>query len=113
MGFGEGVCAQVAFAPSAESGVDQDADYKPVVSVSSSNGQEILMRPMSDGSVVVGMFNRTSAPVEMSFPLPSSLEGKKIAARDLWKHEPVTTQGESFTATVPTHGVVLVKFSAK
>ena len=95
--------------------IDQDPNYKPVASVSSNNGLEVLMRPLSDGSVVVGLFNRTETPAEMSFPrssLPASFAGKKLELRDLWKHEPTTMKGDSFTATVPTHGVVLVKFTA-
>jgi alpha-galactosidase len=73
------------------------------------------MRPLSDGSVAVGLFNRTEAPAEMSFSrstLPASFAGKKLELRDLWKHEATPMQGDSFTATVPTHGVVLVKFTA-
>ena len=95
--------------------IDQDPHYQPAASVSSNNGLEVLMRPLTDGSVVVGLFNRTEAPAEMSFPrasLPASFAGKKLELRDLWKHEPTTMQGDSFTATVPTHGVVLVKFIA-
>jgi alpha-galactosidase len=95
--------------------VDQDRNYKPVASVSSNNGLEVLMRPLADGSVVVGLFNRTEAPAEISFPrssLPASFAGKKLELRDLWKHEPAT-MNDSLTATVPTHGVVLVKFTAR
>jgi alpha-galactosidase len=95
--------------------IDQDPHYKPVVSVSSSNGLEVLMRPLSDGSVVVGLFNRTEAPAEISFPrssLPANFARKRLELRDLWKHEATAMQGDSFTASVPTHGVVLVKFSA-
>jgi alpha-galactosidase len=95
--------------------IDQDSNYKPVVSVSSNNGLEVLMRPLSDGSVVVGLFNRTEAPAEMSFPrssLPASFAGKKLELHDLWQHARATMTGDNFTSTVPTHGVVLVKFTA-
>ena len=96
--------------------IDQDRDYKPVVSVSSDHGLEVLMRPLSDGSVVVGLFNRTEAPAEMSFSrasLPAKFAGKRLELGDLWRHEPVTMKGESLAETVPTHGVVLVKFTAR
>ncbi len=96
--------------------IDQDRDYKPVASVSSNNGVEVLMRPLSDSSVVVGLFNRTEASAQISFPrmsLPASFAGKKLELRDLWKHQAVTMSGDSFAATVPTHGVVLVKFTAR
>jgi alpha-galactosidase len=96
--------------------IDQDPNYKPVVSVSSKDGLEVLMRPLADGSVVVGLFNRAGSAAEVSFPrtsLPASFAAKKLTLRDLWKHEAASMTGESLTATVPTHGVVLVKISAK
>jgi len=95
--------------------IDQDPEYKPVTSVSSSNGLEVLMRPLHDGSIVVGLFNRTPASAAMSFPrssLPESFAGKKLELRDLWKHDQATMDGDSFSATVPSHGVVLVKLQA-
>ncbi len=95
--------------------IDQDSNYKPVVPVSSNNGLEVLMRPLSDGSVVVGLFNRTAAPAAMTFSrasLPASFAGKKLTARDLWKHSAAAMGDDSLVATVPTHGVVLVQFSA-
>jgi alpha-galactosidase len=97
-------------------GIDQDKNFKPVQEVSSKDSFEVLMRPLSDGSVVVGLFNRSSSLAELSFPrtsLPAGFAGKKLTLRDLWKHEAVSMAGDSLTATVPTHGVVLVKISAK
>jgi len=95
--------------------IDQDPEYKPATSVSSSDGLEVLMRPLHDGSIAVGLFNRTSAAAAMSFPrssLPASFTGKTLEVRDLWKHDAATMESDNFTATVPSHGVVLVKFQA-
>ena len=74
------------------------------------------MRPLHDGSVAVGLFNRTAAPAAMSFPrssLPESFAGKALELRDLWKHDAAKMDGDSFTATVPSHGVVLVRFQVR
>jgi alpha-galactosidase len=74
------------------------------------------MRPLHDGSVAVGLFNRGDAPAEASFKrssLPPNLAGKRVKARDLWKHEAVTMGPDGFTATVPSHGVVLLKISRR
>lgn len=38
-----------------------------------------------------------------------NLGGKKLQARDLWKHEAVQLAGDNYSATVPSHGVVLLK----
>jgi alpha-galactosidase len=96
--------------------IDQDPEYKPVTSLSSDAGIEVLMRPLHDGSVAVGIFNRTATPAEAQFAhnsLPANLRDKKIKMRDLWKHEAVVMQGGTFKATVPSHGVVLLKISGK
>jgi len=95
--------------------IDQDPEYKPVASVSSEGGIEVLMRPLHDGSVVVGLFNRTAAPADAQFArsiLPGKLAGKGTKVRDLWKHEAVAMDGDTFKATVPSHGVVLLRISA-
>jgi alpha-galactosidase len=95
--------------------IDQDPEYKPVASLSSDGGIEVLMRPLHDGSVAVGLFNRTAAPAEAQFArssLPTSLTGKRVKLRDLWKHDAVAMDGDTFKATVPSHGVVLLEISA-
>ena len=96
--------------------IDQDPDYKPVTSLSSDGGIEVLMRPLHDGSVAVGIFNRTAVPVQTKFSrnsLPASLTGSEMKVRDLWKHEAVEMQAGAFNATVPSHGVVLLKVSVQ
>src|SRR6185437_15358004 len=94
--------------------IDQDPEYKPVTSVSSEGGIEVLMRPLHDGSVVVGMFNRTAAAADAQFArssLPGNLNGKGTKVRDLWKHEAVTMDGDAYKTSVPSHGVVLLRIS--
>ena len=88
----------------------------PVTSVSSENKIEVLMRPLHDGSVAVGLFNRSDAPAEARFAksnLPANLTGRGSKVRDLWKHENVTMGADGLTATVPSHGVVMFRISAK
>ncbi len=87
-----------------------------MASVSSDNGIEVLMRPLHNGSVAVGLFNRTATPEDAQFArssLPENLRGKGVKARDLWQHESVTIDGDAFKATVPSHGVVLLRISAR
>jgi alpha-galactosidase len=96
--------------------IDQDPEYKAVTQVSSDNGFEVLMRPLHDGSVAVGLFNRTAASAPMEFPrsaLPPDLTGKTLKVRELWKHQDFPTSGDSLKATVPSHGVVLLRVSAE
>jgi hypothetical protein len=37
---------------------------------------------------------------------------KSLHAVDLWKHQPVVVGDDSYTTTIPAHGVVLIKVSA-
>jgi alpha-galactosidase len=77
----------------------------------------VLVRPLKDDSAAVGLFNRADQAAEISFRWDSvhvrpSHNQKSVHAVDLWKHEPVTVSGDSYTTTVPAHGVVLLKVSA-
>ncbi len=93
--------------------IDQDTAAKPVQLLTQQEKVEILERPLHDGSVAVGLFNRGDAPASGSFAWDSlRLPGKKFKVMDLWKHEPVTPSAGSFTATIPRHGVLLLKVSA-
>ncbi len=94
--------------------IDQDPAAHPVKVVSQEGTAEVLARPLHDNSLVVGLYNRGDQPAELSVSWESlGLAGKKLRARDLWKHQDITAGGDSFSATVPTHGVVLLRVSAQ
>jgi alpha-galactosidase len=94
--------------------IDQDRAALPVNRTPPQGTSEILVRPLSDEAVVVGLFNRGVSPAPISFRwdslnLKDGLGDKVLIARDLWKHEVVPIAGSGYTATVPPHGVVLIK----
>jgi alpha-galactosidase len=62
----------------------------------------------------VGLINRgeTAAAVNVTWK-SLGIAGKKIQARDLWAHQAVSLSPDGYTATVPTHGIVMLKISAK
>ncbi len=97
--------------------IDQDPEAKPVKVLSVDGTSEVLVRPLTGGAVAVGLFNRGDQPTKISFRWDSlhlgvNLGGKTLEARDLWKHEEINPKGDSFTATVPKHGVVLLRVAA-
>jgi alpha-galactosidase len=97
--------------------VDQDPEAKPVHLQSAEGKNEVLVRPLTGNAVAVGLFNRGDQPAQISFRwdslhLGANLGGHTLQARDLWAHSDVKVDGDSFTATVPKHGVVLLKVSA-
>jgi alpha-galactosidase len=96
--------------------IDQDPKFQPVTELSHTGDIEVLLRPLNDGSVAVGLFNRGPASATATFPrtgLPASFTGKKLRARDLWKHAAVPMNSDAFTTTIPKHGVVLLRISAQ
>lgn len=70
----------------------------------------VVARPLHDGSMAIGLFNRGEQEQAVTVNWNAAgLKGKKLHARDLWKHADVKISGDSYTATVPSHAVVLLK----
>ena len=94
--------------------VDQDPAAKPVQVLSEQGKIEILWRQMKDGAVVIGIFNRGDAAANGTVAwsdVKLGDAGQKLQVRDLWKHQAVSTVGDRYTATVPPHGVEMLKVS--
>ncbi len=91
--------------------IDQDPAGSPVKRISPSQSTElILTRPLADGSHAVGLFNLADHPQSITVNWHAAgVTGKKLRARDLWKHAYVRVSEPSYTATVPAHGVVLLR----
>jgi alpha-galactosidase len=86
----------------------------PLKLVSSEGNTVVYMRPLKGGDIAVGMFNRGDQATDISVSLDSlGVAGKKLQVRDLWKHAPVTISGDKYTANVPTHGVALLRVTAR
>jgi alpha-galactosidase len=94
--------------------VNQDKAVKPAKKIAETGTTVILAKPLADGSMAVGLFNRgdDAAPVTLTWS-SLGLTGKKLQARDLWAHQPVEVVAESYTVTVAKHGVVMLRVSAK
>jgi alpha-galactosidase len=97
--------------------IDQDPYAKPARRLAVESKSEVLVRPLAGDAMAVALFNRGDQPADISFSwdsleLGAGLGGKTLEARDLWKHADVPVNGDSFTATVPKHGVVLLRVAA-
>jgi alpha-galactosidase len=71
---------------------------------------EIWKKQMADGSIAVGVVNLGSTDVLAtvnSHDLP--ITGSIKMARDLWAHKDVTFANGEYSATVPSHGVLLLR----
>jgi alpha-galactosidase len=95
--------------------IDQDPDGKSVQRITAPDSMTVVIsRPLHDGSTAVAFFNRGDQPQSITLDWTSmGLGGKKLQARDLWKHADVPVSGDSYTASVPSHGVVVLKVKAR
>ena len=90
--------------------VNQDKAGKQGRRVAQSGEQEVWVRPLADGGHAIGMFNRSAAPATVSLKwaeLGPKASPKK--GRDLWTHRDVLFDGAEYSATVPSHGVVMLR----
>jgi alpha-galactosidase len=92
--------------------VDQDPLGKQASPVK--NGDlETWVKPLADGSVAVGVVNLGAAAAQATVKAGDlGLNGVK-KARDLWTHSEVNFANGAYAATVPSHGVLMLRVSAK
>jgi len=72
---------------------------------------EIWVKPLGDGSQAVGLFNRGESAIKITLDFKMLGISSPIRVRDLWRHVDLGEARDSYTASVATHGVVLVKLS--
>jgi len=94
--------------------VDQDPAALPLKRITQSKTSVVYMRPLHDGSIAVALFNRGPSAAEINVTWNSlGLAGKNLEARDLWQHQPVAVRKNGYSATVPSHGVVLLRVKSR
>jgi alpha-galactosidase len=91
--------------------VDQDAKGVQGHRVWEEGPLEIWVKPLADGSHAVGLFNRGESATKMTLDFKSIGAPASAKLRDLLDHKDLGTAQNSYSAEVPTHGVVLVKIS--
>ena len=97
--------------------IDQDALGKQGTrlsqNVDKNGGIDIWTRPLAGGGMAVGVFNRGGAEAKVSLKASDLKLSGNPKARDLWAHKDVAFKGGAFEASVPMHGVLLLKVGAK
>jgi alpha-galactosidase len=92
--------------------VDQDPLGKPGWRVSRSGGLEVWKRPLEDGSIAVGLFNRGEKTTTVTADWNDlGIHGNQ-KVRDLWRQQDLGNFDGKFSSEVGRHGVVMVKISA-
>ncbi len=91
--------------------VDQDSLGIQGDRVSATGPYEIWMKPLRGGAKAVALFNRSEAVYPITLKLKDVGLTGSVHARDLWSHRDIGTLQSSYTATVPRHGVVMLRLS--
>ena len=91
--------------------IDQDPLGKQASPVKNGT-METWVKPLADGSVAVGVVNMGSAPAQATVSaMDLGLNGTVKSARDLWRQKAVRFSNGTYKASVPPHGVLLLKVS--
>lgn len=90
--------------------VDQDVLGRQGRRIHKDGDLEVWAKQLADGSRAVVLLNRAVGPREITarwqdLGYPAHL---KAAVRDLWQHKELGDFKDTFSATVPSHGVVMI-----
>ncbi|CAN5560376.1 hypothetical protein BH20VER3_BH20VER3_06890 [soil metagenome] len=93
--------------------VNQDALCRQATRVAGSGSGSVYAKPLEDGSWAVGLFNRGSKPARVAVRWSDLGLTKSQVVRDLWRQRDLGTFEDRYEATVPGHGVKLVRVSSR
>jgi len=89
--------------------VDQDHLGRQGVRVAKDGDLEVWAKPLAGDAYAVGLFNRGAESAKITARWSDiGIQGSH-PVRDLWKHQDLGAVADSFTAEVPSHGVVMIK----
>jgi alpha-galactosidase len=91
--------------------IDQDPLGKQGDRVSAVGPVEIWSKPLQGGAKAVALFNRDDTALPVTLKLSDVGFGGGAKARDIWQSKDLGTLQGSYTATVPRHGVVLLRLT--
>jgi alpha-galactosidase len=74
---------------------------------------EVWARPLADGGQAVGLFNRGASAAEISLKCDELQACGDLGVRNLWTHADVGAVGQSLSASVPSHGVALLRLTRR
>lgn len=89
--------------------VNQDPLGKPAGRKSTDELAEVWARPLWDGTIAAGLFNRGSIKTDVTAKWSDLGIPGSQPVRDLWQKKDLGSFYGSFTASVPAHGALMIK----
>jgi alpha-galactosidase len=93
--------------------VHQDPLGKPADRISKNDMLEVWSRPLADGSLAVGLFNRDEMDMKVSVKWSDLAITGKHGVRDLWRQRDLGVFDGEFPSIVPRHGTVFVRIATQ
>jgi len=91
--------------------IDQDQAGKQGDRVSAEGPIEVWVRPLTDGSKAVGIFNRHPSAITTLVDFQKLGFTHGVKAKDLWQAKELGSIGTSYKVTVQGHGVLFLRVS--
>jgi len=89
--------------------VDQDSKGVQGRRVAQEGPLEVWAKPLADGSVAVGLFNRGESTNPVTVDFKNLGRRGSATVRNLWTHSDLGSFAGSYSADVPRHGAVLIR----
>lgn len=89
--------------------INQDTLGKQAVQVGGQGEGKVYAKTLDDGSLAVGLFNLSPAPMKVTAVWPELKRTGKQRVHDLWRQQDLGVFEEKFEAMVASHGVVFVR----
>ncbi|WP_319268604.1 putative Ig domain-containing protein [uncultured Draconibacterium sp.] len=89
--------------------IHQDATAVGGIPVFQKDGIEIVVKDLENGEKAIGLFNKNATEQVVTMDWETvGLEGKK-KLRDVWRNKDIGTFKDSFSASVRSHGTILIR----
>jgi alpha-galactosidase len=89
--------------------IDQDALGKQGHRVGGQENLDVYAKPLEDGTIAVGLFNRGEAEAKITASWTDLGVKGKQRVRDLWRQKDLGNFSDKFESTVSPHGVVFFR----
>lgn len=93
--------------------VDQDPDGIQGHRVKQDGQTEVWTKPLHDGDIAVGLFNRADSREIVSFSTSDLGITRPVDIRDLWAHKRVARRATSYSATLAPHACALLRLTPR
>lgn len=93
--------------------INQDALGKQGYPVIREGAAEVWYKPLEDGSVALGLFNRGEDEAKVTARFADLRLAGTWVVRDVWRQRDLGAVADQYSATVPKHGAVLLRLRRK